>query len=403
MRFGAVTMQIRIPDFAAGVLSGLENAGHEAYAVGGCCRDAVLGREPSDWDICTSALPEEIMSVFPECIPTGIKHGTVTVKTAGGPVEVTTFRIDGGYADHRRPEEVRFTSKLREDLARRDFTMNAMAANLRGELTDPFGGMADISEKHIRCVGDARIRFSEDALRMFRAMRFSAQLGFELDGDILSATRELSSDARYLASERILSETVKTLISPEPEKLAVGLRWGLYDHLLKNHGADVETELSRLRKFPADEKLRLFALGLVLENASWTDSALSFLRAIRAPSSVCRACELSEAFSSVLHGGSIAEAAAAAGRQYAPYAGAAMEIYGTQDACSKMSALLAEERCLAVCELAISGGDIKAQGLSGAEIGRCQKKLLEYVVSHPADNRREILIDLVKTYAAQLL
>lgn len=172
-------VNLKIPAYVRETLTALETAGHQAYCVGGCVRDSLLGRMPEDWDVTTSALPEETMKVFGNrAIPTGLKHGTVTVCCQEGKVETTTFRRDGVYADHRHPEQVTFTPDLTEDLARRDFTVNAMATDLRGTVYDPFNGQADLQEGILRCVGDPERRFSEDALRILRCLRFAAVLGF---------------------------------------------------------------------------------------------------------------------------------------------------------------------------------------------------------------------------------
>ena len=171
---------MKIPGYVQAVLQALETAGHEAWCVGGCVRDSLLGRTPEDWDVTSSALPEETLAIFgSRAFPTGLKHGTVTVKTSGGPVEVTTFRVDGAYHDHRRPDSVSFTCSVDEDLGRRDFTINAMALNLRGELRDLFRGQEDLKLHLLRCVGDPDRRFQEDALRILRGLRFSAVLDLE--------------------------------------------------------------------------------------------------------------------------------------------------------------------------------------------------------------------------------
>ena len=170
---------IQIPDPVEEILNTLEAAGHRAWCVGGCVRDSLLGRPPGDWDVTTAALPEETMALFAaRAVPTGLRHGTVTVKTALGGVEVTTLRRDGAYRDHRRPESVTFTGSLEEDLRRRDFTVNALAADRTGRVLDPLNGRADLEAGVLRCVGDPDRRFTEDALRILRGLRFAAQLGF---------------------------------------------------------------------------------------------------------------------------------------------------------------------------------------------------------------------------------
>ena len=220
-------MQIQVPEDVKRIIETIEKAGFEAYAVGGCVRDCLLGKEPNDWDITTSAKPEQVKSLFRRTIDTGIKHGTVTVMLNRVGYEVTTYRIDGEYEDGRHPKEVIFTGSLREDLRRRDFTINAMAYSEKDGLVDLFGGQQDLENKIIRCVGDAKERFTEDALRMLRAVRFSAQLGFTVDEDTISAMKELAPNLSKVSAERIQTELVKTLVSDNPGNLKIAYECGL--------------------------------------------------------------------------------------------------------------------------------------------------------------------------------
>ena len=174
-------LYIEIPEKAEQILQVLHENGYEAYVVGGCVRDSILRRQPEDWDVTTSASPQQVKSLFPRTVDTGIEHGTVTVLMEGETFEVTTYRIDGVYEDCRHPKQVTFTGNLREDLKRRDFTINAMAYSRESGLVDEFGGLEDLGKRVIRCVGNPADRFSEDALRMLRAVRFAAQLGFSVD------------------------------------------------------------------------------------------------------------------------------------------------------------------------------------------------------------------------------
>ncbi|MBP5608049.1 MAG: HD domain-containing protein [Lachnospiraceae bacterium] len=221
----------RIPAGARRIIEQLNNAGFEAYIVGGCVRDLVLGRTPCDWDITTSALPEQVKAVFKRTVDTGIKHGTVTVlmrddhKQQG--YEVTTYRIDGVYEDCRHPKEVEFTANLEEDLKRRDFTVNAMAYAPGEGIVDMHGGMEDLKEGVIRCVGDAKERFTEDALRMMRAIRFSAQLDARIEEDTWNAIRELAPNIRFVSAERIRVEAEKLLISDHPYRFKLFYESGL--------------------------------------------------------------------------------------------------------------------------------------------------------------------------------
>ena len=210
-------MIIDIPAGAEQILRALRDSGHEAYIVGGCVRDSLLGKTPADWDITTAARPEQVKAVFHKTVDTGIKHGTVTVLMKDGKYEVTTFRTDGVYTDHRHPDEVSFSPDLSEDLKRRDFTVNAMAYSEESGVVDLFGGMADMENRVIRAVGDPRSRFGEDALRMMRAVRFSAQLGYEIDGDTADAIKELAPTLSAVSYERIRDELEKLLVSDHPE------------------------------------------------------------------------------------------------------------------------------------------------------------------------------------------
>lgn len=234
-------MKIQLPDKVHNIIETLQAAGYEAYAVGGCVRDSILGREPDDWDITTSAKPEETKSLFPRTIDTGIRHGTVTIMMDKEGFEVTTYRIDGEYEDSRHPKEVTFTASLEEDLKRRDFTINAMAYNEQDGLVDIFGGIRDIGDGVIRCVGNAGERFTEDALRMLRAVRFSAQLGYRIDEDTAEAIRELAPNLQKISAERIQAELIKLVISPHPDYLRIAYETGITKEILPEFDLCMET------------------------------------------------------------------------------------------------------------------------------------------------------------------
>lgn len=234
--------QIHLPDKVRYIIAELEAAGYEAYAVGGCVRDSLLGRTPSDWDVTTSAKPQQIKAVFRHTIDTGIQHGTVTVMLDREGFEVTTYRIDGEYEDSRHPKEVVFTANLIEDLKRRDFTINAFACNERSGIVDAFDGMADLRQGVIRCVGEASERFGEDALRMLRAVRFSAQLGFSIAEDTKSAIRELAPSLSKISAERIQVELVKLLLSDHPDYMRDAYRLGITAVVLPELDAAFATE-----------------------------------------------------------------------------------------------------------------------------------------------------------------
>ena len=209
---------IRLDAGAAALLARLHGAGYAAYAVGGCVRDSLLGRTPQDWDLCTSARPEQVLALFGEgqCIPTGLQHGTVTIKYGGQLYETTTFRTEGAYTDGRHPDEVHFVPDVRQDLARRDFTINAMAYNDAEGLIDPFGGQQDLQQGILRAVGDPATRFEEDALRILRLYRFAARFGFAIDPPTAQAAQELCAHLDCVSVERIEEELAKLLSAPAP-------------------------------------------------------------------------------------------------------------------------------------------------------------------------------------------
>ena len=235
-------MKVQLPADVKNIIETLEAKGYEAFAVGGCVRDTLLLRMPGDWDITTSAKPEEVKALFDHTIDTGIQHGTVTVMKNHVGYEVTTYRIDGEYEDARHPKEVIFTGNLVEDLKRRDFTINAMAYNERAGLVDEFEGIKDLENKVIRCVGNPKERFSEDALRMLRAVRFAAQLGFTIDEATKAAIKELAPTLAKVSKERIAVELIKILESAHPEELRTAYELGLTKVFMPEFDVAMETE-----------------------------------------------------------------------------------------------------------------------------------------------------------------
>lgn len=234
-------IKINLPQKVSYIIETLEQAGYEAFAVGGCVRDSLLGRTPDDWDITTSASPYQVKELFPRTIDTGIQHGTVTVMLDRDGFEVTTYRIDGEYEDSRHPKEVIFTTNLIEDLKRRDFTINAMAYNDRIGIVDEFDGMKDLEQKMIRCVGNPIERFSEDALRMMRAVRFSAQLSFQIEQETQSAIRILVKNLQHISAERIQTEFIKLMVSPNPDYIRIAYDLGITNVILPEFDVCMET------------------------------------------------------------------------------------------------------------------------------------------------------------------
>jgi tRNA nucleotidyltransferase (CCA-adding enzyme) len=239
---GGAKMVIEIPKKAEAIITTLMEHGFEAYVVGGCVRDAILGRTPEDWDITTSARPDEVKKLFSRTIDTGIQHGTVTVMMEREGFEVTTYRIDGEYEDSRHPTNVEFTTSLVKDLERRDFTINAMAYNQRNGLVDVFDGMGDLERRLIRCVGCAKERFDEDALRMLRAVRFAGQLGFSIHEDTRAAICEKAETLKHISAERIRVEMEKLLTSKHPALLLEAYETGMTKVFLPEWDVMVETK-----------------------------------------------------------------------------------------------------------------------------------------------------------------
>lgn len=263
---GIKKFKINIPKPVRMIIGLLEQNGYEAFAVGGCVRDTILGRTPQDWDITTSALPHQVKEIFHRTIDTGIQHGTVTVMLQRVGYEVTTYRIDGEYNDSRHPDSVEFTSDLIEDLKRRDFTINAMAYNPAIGLVDAFDGMGDIERKVIKCVGQAKERFTEDALRILRAVRFSAQLGFEIETQTMDAIVELAPTLKNISAERIRVELEKLITSNHPGKLITAYKAGITKVVLP--------EFDRMMECPQNTPYHMYNVGehtiKVMENVPAT-------------------------------------------------------------------------------------------------------------------------------------
>lgn len=370
------------PKYVLNILCALDSAGHRAVLAGGCVRDSLLGRRPSDWDIASSASPEEVLALFPRCVPTGIKHGTVTVLSGGGSVEVTAFRAEGGYSDHRRPDSVSFGCPLEADLARRDLTVNAMAMDAAGEITDPFGGRDDLRRRLLRCVGEPERRFDEDALRMLRTVRFSAQLGFEIEPRTLEAIRALAHLASGLSAERVRDELLKTLRSPAP-----GLVWQLVDLGLLCAclaPGDASAPREALDVLPIYARLAHFCRDLEL--GGYIMSTDRFLAALRFDGETLRRTASAV---EVLKSGSRDWK-----RLLRDHGEAA--VLAAHPKNRALRAVLRSGECWELSSLAIGGRELAALGYSGPELGRELRRLLDHVIDCPADNRADILCKLVE-------
>ena len=281
-------MKIEVPKKVQTIIRTLQEHGYDAYAVGGCVRDSLLFRSPADWDITTSAKPLEVKEIFKRTVDTGLQHGTVTVLIEKEGFEVTTYRIDGEYEDSRHPKEVIFTGNLEEDLKRRDFTINAMAYNDAVGLVDVFGGRQDLQDKIVRCVGNPQERFTEDALRILRAVRFSAQLGFSIEEKTKEAAKVLAPTLKNISAERIQTELLKLLVSKNPHYLKIAWELGITKIVLPEFDVLMETSMGEktLKAFAytsADKAERLAVLFANMEKTpeKSRDLAKKILRRLR--------------------------------------------------------------------------------------------------------------------------
>ena len=267
-----------IPKEVQSIINDIEGYGHEAYIVGGCVRDMLLGKEPKDWDITTNATPDRIKAFFKRTVDTGIKHGTVTVIMGKNTYEVTTYRLDGKYSDGRHPDKVEFSSLLEEDLKRRDFTINAMAFSHKRGLVDLFNGVSDLKNSRIACVGSPKERFDEDALRMLRAVRFAARLGFCIDEKTAKAIEELAPNLLKVSKERVWTELLGTLCSDNPEKIELLFDYGIAKYVSESFAyVSIGEDIVKLKLLPMKKSLRLAFLLHKTER----DKALSVLKELK--------------------------------------------------------------------------------------------------------------------------
>ena len=438
-------MKIVLPEKVTYIIDTLTEQGFEAYAVGGCVRDTMLGRIPMDWDITTSAKPEQVKALFHHTIDTGIQHGTVTVMIDHEGFEVTTYRIDGEYEDARHPKEVQFTSNLLEDLKRRDFTINAMAYNDKDGLVDAFDGVGDLERGVIRCVGVAVERFTEDALRMLRAVRFAAQLGFTIEDATREAIVSLAPNIAKVSAERIQIEMVKLLTSKHPDKLRTAYETGLtavflpeFDVMMRtpqnnpHHCYSVgEHTLHALMEIEPDKVARITMLlhDVAKPVCRTTDDdgvdhfyghpqegslmAKKILRRLKFDNDttdrVCRLI-LCHDDNPPLQERAVRGAVCRNGVDQYPALFAvkradtlAQSTYEREEKLQYLkeyeavyNQIMAEKQCLSIKELAVTGTDLIAAGMKpGKVIGETLKELLEYVLENPEANTKEKLMEQV--------
>lgn len=399
-----------LPKEAKQVIHILENAGFEAVLVGGSVRDLLSGTVPHDWDIATSAKPEEIMTLFPKTIPTGIKHGTVTVCVKDMMFEVTTFRKESAYCNHRKPKSVSFVSALEEDLKRRDFTVNAMAYRLSGEVVDLFGGREDLEKGVIRAVGQAAERFEEDALRMLRAVRFACKLDFEPERETLEAMREKAELLQYISAERIAAELSAALCAPAVSHFMLLPQTGLTAYCLPELAERSMNEWQKiievLYRLPAKKELRWAALFCGKSNAEkCAETAVQTLKRLKADNLTIRRVE------TVLRCGTISYPMSASALKqlvretgeelaedvlrfgFAKMNTAERAHEQTEQTMRKYKEIKDRGEPIYLRDLQISGCDLQTTGATGAEIGYLLQKLLELVTEHPEQNETSLLLE----------
>lgn len=439
-------MTITLPQDVKFILNTLQNAGYEAYAVGGCVRDSILGRIPDDWDITTSAKPLEVKELFPKSFDTGIQHGTITVLINHVGYEVTTYRIDGEYEDGRHPKQVQFTPNLVEDLKRRDFTINAMAYNDEEGLVDCFEGLKDIENKVIRCVGDPYERFNEDALRIMRAVRFAAQLGYDIDVTTKQAVRDLAPNLSKISVERINVELTKLLVSKHPEMMRDLYELGITAIVLPEFDLTMKTEqnnphhcynvgehtIHALMNVREDKVLRLAALlhdfgkpqckttgesgrdHFYGHPAVSEELAKAILRRLRYDNDTIAKVSRLVLYHDYRMGDGRKGTRKAMSKVGEDLFDMLLELqhadilaqsdYGREEKLENLSrvrkdveAIRAQSECVSLKTLAVTGNDLIHAGMKpGKEIGETLTRLLEVVLENPERNTKEELLELVK-------
>lgn len=417
-------MQMTIPQDAAFIIRKLRERGFEAYVVGGCVRDTLLGREPGDWDITTSALPQEVKAVFHRTVDTGIRHGTVTVMLKHVGYEVTTYRIDGEYEDGRHPKQVSFTASLLEDLKRRDFTVNAMAYSPDTGLVDAFDGVGDLERRVIRCVGDPLERFTEDALRILRAIRFSAQLGFDIEEKTYAAIRVIAPNIAKVSRERIQAELTKLLLSGRPEQIRQVFETGISAYISPAFAALPWERLSVPASLPSVKYLRWAAFlritdeaqaGKVLRDLKFDKDTIGKVRTLVAWSGREPEAEAEKLLGGDGAGAVFAEKSRADGmapgalsadraleiavrrfmsRMSPELWDALMLLNGCSGEVRSLTARIRERGdCLDLKHLAVKGQDLLAVGAaSGREIGDILSGMLQQVLLEPEHNTKDWLM-----------
>lgn len=427
-------MRIEMPYEAEWIIDNIRSHGYEAFIVGGCVRDAVLGRIPGDWDITTSAKPEQVKEIFGKTVDTGLKHGTVTIIKHGKGYEVTTYRIDGEYLDGRHPETVEFTPDLREDLKRRDFTINAMAYSHETGIVDEFEGMEDLKRRVIRCVGCAGDRFTEDALRILRAVRFAAQLDFVIEDETYKAIVKIAPNLTHVSKERIQVELTKLLLSDHPEKIWMVDETGIADYVTSGFPEVFERELERENSHNAGENETPGTCGCLVEGASrdtlkecWTglaalpadkshrwagflrhmtpEQAVKILRGLKLDNdTIGNVKSMVMAFQAPLAVDKVQIRKLLSRVTEYQFLGAMqLKKLDGDETVPELLQLFEEIReagdCVSLKQLAVNGGDLLQQGLEkGKQIGDGLMYLLNLVLEEPKLNKKDILLEKINQF-----
>ena len=438
-------MKIQLPKNVKVIIDTLQSQGYEAYAVGGCVRDSILGRTPDDWDITTSATPMETKELFKKTFDTGIEHGTITVLLDKEAFEVTTYRVDGKYEDSRHPSEVTFTRSLKEDLLRRDFTINAMAYNDTEGLVDIFGGIEDLQNQTIRCVGNAKARFGEDALRILRAVRFAAQLGFVIEEETQKGIVELAPNLANISAERIQVELIKMLLSPNPSMLRQAYELGITKVILPEFDAMMNTTqenphhmysvgehtLKTLESIRPDKVLRLAMLfhdiakpvmktideeGVAhfkMHDIKGAEMTKAILRRLKfdndTMNKVVKLVQFHD-YRMPAEPKHVRKAMNRIGEELFPYYLEVREadtlaqseylrnekMQNIYDVKRCYEEILEKQQCVSLKTLAVTGSDLIEYGMKpGKEIGETLNQLLEFVIENPEYNTKEELMQRI--------
>ena len=407
-------IQFNLPENVEYILKKIHESGEEAYIVGGCVRDIIMKTKPEDYDITTSAQPDHIKRLFKKTIDTGLEHGTVTILLDGEGYEVTTYRIEGKYEDYRRPTEVTFTRRLSEDLLRRDFTINAMAYNQFEGIIDLYGGQEDINKKVLRCVGHPEDRFNEDALRMLRAIRFSAKLDFDIEKATYNAMKKYAYLIEYVSAERIYTEMTKTLLSKEPWRIEELVKCGLIQHILPEYIINSKNSnvYQQLTQVPDTLHLRwaVYLAGILSaykHSPKQGEVILHILKELRFDNKTSykvkvlitnELTDISVDKTAIRRKASMLSSSMLYDLLIFKQAKGVLSFEKAAIIRESLDTIINNGDCLSIKSLDISGKDLINMGIKqGEQIGIILGELLDHVLDNPKDNEKAILKKIVQT------